>query len=488
MSNNKNKILTELPKTGKNRNDYRAMVGMTLELLYKDGFVYTVKVLDYLKGDNPYFMLEFDGQVAEICCGSFMAGHWGGLLKKITRDFKYSIGERIIDYERDLIVIEREYRQRIHAKNKKSIINDKWYKYKCNKCGDEDWIVETSLKSGTNCPTCLNKKAVLGINTIYDTHKWLIEDFGLDEQFAKTHTYGTNKKGFFLCKYCKNKKKNIPLSVIKLKSIGCACGDGFSYGHKYMYSVLKQNNIDFEDNVTFNWCKFKDYKTDKIKKGEYDFVIKNTKMIIEVDGSFHRKDNEMNGQTKEESKYIDDMKDKLAKEHGYEVIRICYNDDFKMKDNLLKSDIVNIINLNNVDWEECERFALSNRVIEICEYWNNKKENETTSDLELVFKINRSTIIDYLKKGNELGWCNYDEKEELEKGRRKGSSKAGKTCGKKVVMYDLENSFIMEAYSIHELVRKVFKEMDLKLGVGNISAVCNGKHKTHKGYIFKYID
>ena len=190
----------------------------------------------------------------------------------------------------------------------------------------------------------------------------------------------------------------------------------------------------------------------------------------------------MSGQTKEESQYIDDMKDKLAKQNGYEVIRIYYNDDFKIKDNLLKSDIVKIINLNNINWKECERFALSNRVIEICKYWNDKKENETTSDLELIFKINRSTIVEYLKKGTELGWCDYNGKEEQEKSRRRSKG------GKAVFMYDLEGNFIMEESSTIKLKERCLKELNIDLNTKNISAVCLGKCKTHKGYIFKYID
>ena len=153
-----------------------------------------------------------------------------------------------------------------------------------------------------------------------------------------------------------------------------------------------------------------------------------------------------------------------------------------MKDNLLKSDIVNIINLNNVDWEECERFALSNRVIEICEYWNNKKENETTSDLELIFKINRHTIIEYLKKGTELGWCNYNGKEEQEKSRKRSKN------GKAVAMYDLEGNFIIEEMSVIKLKERCLKELNINLNTKNISALCLCKQKDHKGYIFKYID
>ena len=482
MSNNR--ILTELPKyiegRCKGKVNYQAMVGMKLEIEYKQN-TYIVEIIDYIKGHNPKFLIDYKGSRKEIQCGNFISGQFGGILNKITKSFKIKIGDEIKDNKRDIVITDREYRERKHANGKS--INYKWYKYRCNKCGwDEGWIVESDLLKGNGCSCCANRTAVLGINTIWDTDRWMCS-LGLSEKDAKIHTKRSHDKVFVVCPKC-NKKKEITIdNMYRHKSIGCSCGDGFSYGHKYIHSMLKQNNIDFQDNVTFEWCRFKDYKKDKIRSGEYDFVIEDIKTIIEVDGGFHRNDNKMNGQTKEESQYIDDMKDKLAKQNGYEVIRVYYNDDFKIKDNLLKSDIVKIINLNNIDWEECERFALSNRVIEICKYWNDKKENETTSDLELIFKINRSTIVEYLKKGTELGWCDYNGKEEQEKAGRSGGTK-----GKAVAMYDLEGNFIIEEMSAVKLKERCLKELNIDLNRGHISDVCLGKLKTHKGYIFKYID
>ena len=492
MSNNKSKILTELPRytegTHKGKVNCQAMVGMKLELEYKQN-IYIVEIIDCIKGNKPRFKIEYNGEIKEIQCGNFVAGKFGGILNKITKSFKCEIGDEIKDEEgRDIVIIDKEYRIKERTNGKwVKVKNEKWYNYRCNKCRFSDgsffenWIEEGNLLKGKGCPCCSNRTVVEDINSIWATDRWMC-DLGLSEQDAKTHTRSSGDKVFVVCPKC-NKKKEIRISVMyRYKSIGCTCGDGFSYGHKYVYSMLKQNNIRFEDNVTFNWCKFKDFKTDKVKKGEYDFVIEDIKVIVEVDGSFHRKDNEMNGQTKEESQYIDDMKDKLAKQNGYEVIRVYYNDDFKIKDNLLKSDIVKIINLNNIDWEECERFALSNRVIEICKYWNDKKENETTADLELIFKINKDTIIRYLKKGTELGWCNYNAKEELEKSGRRS------TKGKVVAMYDLEGNFIMKENSTVKLKERCLKELNINLDTKCISGVCLGKCKTHKGYIFKYID
>ena len=48
-------------------------------------------------------------------------------MRRITREFKCEIGDNLKDEKRDITIIGREYRQRIHTDGK-SIINDKWYK------------------------------------------------------------------------------------------------------------------------------------------------------------------------------------------------------------------------------------------------------------------------------------------------------------------------------------------------------------------------
>ena len=146
MSNNR--ILTELPRyiegRYKGKVNRQAMVGMKLELEYEQE-IYIVEIIDYIKGNPSKFKIEYNGEIKEINYSNFMAGKFGGILNKVTKSFKYKIGDEIKDECRDIVIIDREYRERKHS-NGKSIINDKWYKYRCNKCGwDEGWIVESAL-------------------------------------------------------------------------------------------------------------------------------------------------------------------------------------------------------------------------------------------------------------------------------------------------------------------------------------------------------
>ena len=85
------RILIELPRRG-SRIDRLAMVGMELELLY-EGSVYKVKVLEYIKGSSPRFIVEYNGQTHNILCGSFIDGQFGRVLKLITKDFKINVGD-----------------------------------------------------------------------------------------------------------------------------------------------------------------------------------------------------------------------------------------------------------------------------------------------------------------------------------------------------------------------------------------------------------
>lgn len=137
-------------------------------------------------------------------------------------------------------------------------------------------------------------------------------------------------------------------------------------------------------------------------------------------------------------------------------------------------------------WEKCEEFALSNLAKNICDYWNQKEEWETTKTIA----SNNSwgikapvTIIDYLKKGTKLGWCHYDPKEE----KLKASSKAGKLKGKRIEIF--KDSEILGVFeSATELARQSEGVFGIKLIQSCISKVCIGKKPQYKGFTFKYAE
>ena len=474
-----NRILTELPRytegSYKGRVNRLAMVGMELELFY-EGEVYAgVKILEYIKGSHPRFVVEYNGQTHNVQCGNFINGQFGGVLRLVTKDFKVNVGDVFKDDKRDMIITDREYKE--YIRKDKSGQNKKWYKYTCNKCGwTEGWIEESSLLKGQGCSCCANQTAVLGINTIWDTDRWLC-DLGVSEEDAKTHTRSSNKKVIATCPEC-GKTKDISINnIYNKKSICCTCGDGTSRPEKFMTSVLDQLGIEYVfqlTKTTLGWCEDK----------RYDFYIPSLNTIIETHGMQHYEDCWGKAKDVQEN---DRIKYELALQNGikdgeYIVIDCRKSNKEWVKNNILSSKLNELFDLEKrINWNKCEEFALkNNKVKEVCEYWNNKEEWETTTTLAEVFGLSRDAIVDYLKKGTELGWCKYDAKEEM--------IKSGKANGKRVAMYDLDGNFIAEYPSTNELARRFFAETGIRLCVSNIRMVARGEQKQHKGYTFKYIE
>ena len=316
-------------------------------------------------------------------------------------NFKYKVGENIVDEKRNIKIINR-YSEDIEITKNGEVHNyrPKYYDCYCNKCGYiNKHVSEQSLyyqKSGCSC--CAHNITVPGFNDIPTTDPWMIPYFqgGYDE--AKLYTAYSSKKVIMICPYC-GKTKRVAISKLKLrKTISCSCGDGFSYPEKFFLGLLNQVGIDYEFQKTFDWCIFYNFYKNKEVTGRYDFYIKSLKLIIEVDGAWHKKDNTMSGQSKEESIFIDNEKDKIASINGINVIRIdCSVSSKDYIVNSLKRSMLNkYLDLSAIDYEECNVYAMSNlrnRIIN--EYKNNNIL--TATDLSKKYKISISTICKWLK-------------------------------------------------------------------------------------------
>lgn len=231
---------------------------------------------------------------------------------------------------------------------------------KCSK-GHIFKIRWANFKVGNNCSYCTNKKVLEGYNDIATVAPWMIK-LGVSEEDAKKYTCQSSKEIEVICPSCGEVKKTRISTIYACKSIGCTCQSS-SYAEKIMISILEQLNLKYIKEFKPNWCKFKHIKEDRIIQGRYDFMIEDLELIIEMDGGFHFQDNTLSGQTKEDSQYRDIMKDKLAEEHGYKIIRIdCNYSNIRcrfeyIKNSILNSELSQIFNLKNVNWKQVEMFA-----------------------------------------------------------------------------------------------------------------------------------
>lgn len=260
--------------------------------------------------------------------------------------------------------------------------------------------------------------------------------------------------------------------------------DGISYPEKFMFSVLKQLNVEFKTQLsksTFKWC----------DKYRYDFYLTNCNIFIETHGLQHYEETNISrgkGRTYEEEVANDKSKKELAlsngiKEENYIVVD-CRKSELKwIKEHILESNLANIFDLSNIDWLKAEEFTCTNLIKEVCFYKNDNIEL-TSKEIGYAFNLEESTVRKYLKKGNKQNWCKYDAKYEM----RKNGSKNGKLMNKPIIVLDLNSKFVGEFESARDLEKQSEKLFKVKMSYKNISGVCNKKAKTCHGYIIVFKD
>lgn len=470
-------FLESLPKRRSKINKYKvdwmrsAVVNAKVKFVYDD-IEGEIEIIDYEVGSQKLEIKYLDEHF-EISGTNFIKCKLGKILNKRTGKFKVKIGDKFQGDKRNLIITDREYRLKANGANKK------WYKYKCLICGyDEGWVVEEQLLRGDNCSCCRGLTVVPGINSIIDTAPWMVKFIG--EEVSKTHTRCSQDKVKVKCPDC-GRERNEKLQINNIynnHSIGCSCSDKQSYPFKFVFGMLEQLQIDFETEYSPEWIKPRRY--------DFYFEFKGNKYIIEVDGEFHSTDNRMSGQTKEESKFIDNYKDKKAHENGTKVIRIDarISELRYIKNNILNSDLVKIFDLNNINWNKTEEFALSNLIKKVCKLKSNNP-NISTLEIGKMMKLNRSTIIEYLKKGSKIwDWINYNPKEEIKK-----NNTCKRTFSKPLIVLK-DGKKIKEFESAAELQRQSKEVFGTRLDSDIVSSICNGKreNKIYKGFTFKYLN
>lgn len=476
--------ISKLPRweNGKNKGqiNWNECIGLEVPFEYDD-----VKgVIKIINREKDLLTVKYLGEQFNIRRKGLVNCCLKTILKKKTKDFKIEIGTVFKDDKRDITIIKKEYRKSFSfnkARNKTYKRLKKMYKYHCNKCGFEDWKEESGiLVSKSGCPVCgsSSQKVVYGINSIYDTNYDWIKRFGISESDAKKYSNGTKTKIKVVCPNCKREKKMTIANIKLYNSICCDCGDGISYPEKVMIYILDNIGIEYIHEYKPLWCKFKDYNTNGIRTGRYDFYIPSKNLIIEMDGGFHYTNNNLSGQSNDELQYIDRQKDILAKNNNINIIRIdCYythkNRFEYIKNNIIQSELQEIIDLSKIDWFKCEEFALSNYVKKVCDYWHLhndiNNENIEIKEMSKIFKRCPNSITKYLKQGANIGWCDYKPKTE----RKIEIFKNGKSLG-----------IFKNASEIKQLSVNLF---GVQMNNTLICAVCRGERLSHRGYTFKYV-
>lgn len=287
---------------------------------------------------------------------------------------------------------------------------DEKLKHKCLTCNHE-WNVFPSSLTGTKhsgCPMCNGgtNTIIVGVNDMWTTNKELASLLA-DPNDGYKYMQSSGQKVKWKCPNCGEISKSIPISRVKSQGLFCNCSDNKSLPNRIMYNLLSELNVNFDDEVNFDWCKFN--INGKEKYGIFDFYFEHNaqKYIVEMDGYWHKNDNKLNGQTAEISMKIDNKKDDLAIQKNINVIRIpCVPSRTSIiKENILKSELAKLFDLSNINWNECFYKSIKSITKDVCEDYAN---GEMITSLIRKYKKDRGTIIKYLDYGTEIGLCNYN--------------------------------------------------------------------------------
>lgn len=290
---------------------------------------------------------------------------------------------------------------------------------RCNTCSIKGVGIKNGIANLDNC--------------VATTHPEFAKLFW-NEEDTYVYAFKSNKKIDFKCPDCGEKVENKAISNTYKQGLRCSCKDSISYPEKFMHYLLKQLGLNFKKELsktTFEWC----------GKYRYDFYIPLISCIIETHGIQHYEETNRKGRTLEYEQINDNEKCKVAMSNGINeyIVVDCRRSTLDwMKSSIMDSALNGLYDLSIIDWNKCHEFALNSLTKLACEMWN---DGSNVLEISEVLKLNRFTVIEYLKKGTGI-WCNYDPKE----AKRKSSSKVGKKSEKKVIQLDVVNGKIIKEW------------------------------------------
>lgn len=388
--------LNNLPTTHKGI-DWSSIKNVDVYFEYDDIKDY-IHIVDY---SDKKLTITYKDKIDCINTSNFRKVKFGKILNIITKAFKLEIGTIINDTRRNLTIIDRK------LESDNIGINRKYYKYKCNKCPNEDWIEESNLLSGKGCNVCnaSNAKVLMGYNDIATTAPWMVK-YLVDKEDAYKYTHNSSIKIKVKCPDCgKIKGTSVTINnLYKTNSIGCTCSDKISYPEKFLINILEQLNIDFVYQLSksnFKWCG--GYR--------YDFYLKDYNIIIETHGEQHYRDTQW--RTYVEQHEIDVNKKNLALNSGVsDYIEIDCRKSYLnfIQKSVLNSNLIKYFDFDNIDWISVGEYASKNLAKEVCKYYEENKLNMLIKDMINNFNISDCAFRRYIKIGNELGWCKFEEK------------------------------------------------------------------------------
>lgn len=339
---------------------------------------------------------------------NILFGYLGKAVGKISSEFRYKSGDIVNEH----LLLISSYMNK----------GKRYYTYTCLNDGYNGYISESDILRGRRCPVCYGRVTMRGVNDIATVRPdvsnllWNFED-------AYIYGPGSNKRIDFRCHRC-GSKINAHINIVSYYGLSCKmCGDGISYPEKFIFNFLRQISIlhtensklqNFETHKIFDWSKNISHQNLKLSGNKiYDFYIPlDDEIIIEAHGIQHYEEwalhTHKNSKTLEEERENDVLKMNLAMLNGisqcnYIQLDCRFSNIEYIKNSIMLSILPQLLNFTEeqIDWNECNYFATSSYVFEICKLWNDG--NHTVKNIASEVKMCNKTIYNYLRRGFEIG-------------------------------------------------------------------------------------
>lgn len=336
-------------------------------------------------------------------------------------------------------------------------------------CGHE-WNSAIGSRTGmnANCPYCTNQKVLIGFNDMWTTNPELASQL-LRSVDGYKYTQSSEQKVNWKCITCDNNIENKRISDTNARGVACPrCSDGIHFPEKIMYALLKEKGIEFVYNETQKWS----------KKFRYDFYLPKYNWIIETHGIQHYGEGfeAMGGRTLLEEKENDRIKEDLAYSNGissYVVIDSRESTISHISKSVNESILIEIVG-EDIDFIKIGKKASKSMIKVACDLWNSGISS--TKGIAEEMGLSTTTIGRYLKRGVEIGWCDYCPK----KAMKENGNSAAKLRRRSVIQLNENLEFVCEWESATEAGKT------LKIHRGNIPKACSGKGHKVGGFRWMY--
>ena len=332
--------------------------------------------------------------------------------------------------------------------------------FECEK--QHQWYVTPNnvLNTLYGCPYCSGRKTLAGFNDMWTTRPDLASMLTYPEDGYK-YTFASNKKAWFNCPDCGTPSLKT-INNVAMHNFGCQhCSDSVSYPNKFSRALLDQLPIESYD------C---EYQPEWVEPYYYDnhFWYNGVEYILEMDGALHSKEQTFSRTTMQQIQEADLIKDRLAEQHDIHMIRIdCIKSDMEyIKLNILSSELNDVFDLLNIDWELCDKQGQKNILKEACKLYMSHKY--TFADIGKILCVHPATVSNYLKRGSKFGWCDYTPQKE-----------------KSVILVNNEGNMLHIFASISECCRKMRRLYETPFCIKCIRDSCR-THKPYKGFNFRF--